>query len=156
MKISKNNLVVALTSIFILLVATTVLILQYAIPFDFMTHPLLNFLLILASGFGLLTVILGVVNKSPWFYFVCAILFSYVLIYGFCQFDFWYVGLIVAVVMCIIVGLFSFITAGNKTEEIALNDKPDYKDYKVRRQEKLEQEQSEEKKELPKIKSFKD
>ena len=47
------------------------------------------------------------------------------------------------------------MSTGNKTESIALNDSPDYKNYKERREEKLKAEQEKGEEELPEIKSFK-
>ncbi len=158
MKISKTNLAIALVSILILVAASTILILEYALEsFRFMTHPVLNFLLVISAGFGVMTAILGIFKKTPWYFFLSSIIFSYLIIYGFCQFkQIWFVGLIIAIVACAISAIFSFVVAGNKTEDIALNDKPEYKDYKQRKAEKEFAESQEEKKELSKIKSFKD
>jgi hypothetical protein len=51
--------------------------------------------------------------------------------------------------------LLSLAVCGNKTENIALNKDPEYKDYKTRMAEKKAQEDNEVKEEV-KIKSFKD
>ena len=158
MKISKSNLIVAICSIFILLSAIIVLILQYTLPdFKFLTSPIFNFFLILTSGFGIISFVEGFCTKSPWYFFCGAILFCYAIIYTFFQFEsIWFVGIIVALVFVIIISILSFIVAGNKTESIALNTAPGYKNYEQRKAEELKQENSETKKELPKIKSFKD
>ena len=50
----------------------------------------------------------------------------------------------------------SFIIAGNKTEDIALNNHIEYKNYKQRKEEKIKLEQEEEKIKVPKIKSYND
>ena len=143
MKVNKKQLTVAILSIAILLAGIVVLILQYALPFAFMTHPILNMLFIYAICFGIMACVFGITKKSPWYYFLSAILLSLAIIYVFVLFD-------------LIVAIFSYISAGNKTESIALNDSPDYKNYEQRKAEKETKEAAEEKPELPKIKSFKD
>jgi len=57
----------------------------------------------------------------------------------------------------VVLFLLSIVTAGNKTEDMALNNHVEYKDYKTRYAEKAEQEALEEeaKGEPPVIKSFK-
>ena len=156
MKVNKKQLTVAILSIAILLAGIVVLILQYALPFAFMTHPILNMLFIYAICFGIMACVFGITKKSPWYYFLAAILLSLAIIYVFVQFKFWWIGLIIAVVFDLIVAIFSYISAGNKTESIAINDSPDYKNYEQRKAEKETKEAAEEKPELPKIKSFKD
>ncbi len=156
MKITKNQLSVAIISILLLVGASTILILQYALDFDFFSHPILNFLFVLECGFGLMLLIMGIVKKFTWFYFSSAILLSLVIIYLFAQIEFWWVGLIIAVVFCVIVGLFSFITVGNQIDDMSLNNSPEYKNFEQRQSEKEEFENSQEEEELPTIKSFKD
>lgn len=156
MKISKKQLSVVIISLLILVCASVLLVLQYALPFDFMTHPILNFIFVLACGFGLLTLILAIINRSSFKYFITATLFSLAIVYIFVQFAFWWVGLILAVVVSVILSLIGFVSVGSIDTSLAENNAPDYKNFEQRQAEKEEKEQSEEKKELPKIKSFKE
>ena len=48
------------------------------------------------------------------------------------------------------------MSAGNHTEEIALNKSPDYKNYEQRKAEREKAEAESEPEQLPEIKSFKD
>ena len=59
------------------------------------------------------------------------------------------------IVLPVIVMLLSLIVNGNKTEDIALNDNDDYKNYQERKAEEEAKKLNEEKEELPEIKSFK-
>jgi len=156
MKINKKQLLLSIVSLVILVAGLVVLILQYAIPFGFMTHPLLNLVFIYALGFGVMTFVLGITYKTPWFFFIAATLLGLAIIYIFMQFAFWWIGLIVMFVFYAIIAIFSFMTTGNKTESIALNKSPEYKNYEQRKAEKQAKEAEEEKPELPEIKSFKD
>lgn len=155
MKISKKQLSVVIISLAILICASTLLVLQYALPFDFMTHPVLNFVFVLTCGFGLMTLILAIISKSSFKYFITAILFSLSIVYIFVQFAFWWVGLILSVVISVVLSLIGFISVGSTDTLLAENNSPEYKDFEQRQALKDEKEQSEEKKELPKIKSFK-
>ena len=67
----------------------------------------------------------------------------------------WWAIAIIDVVIVILGVFLSLLVAGNKTEDIALNEKPEYKNYQQRKVER-ELEESGESVELPKIKSFED
>ncbi len=153
MKITKKQLFISIFSIFILLISLAIMICDFAVPLRIWTHPILTFVFCLSIGFFLLCFALGIVNKSVWFIFLSAILSTFAVIYPFAHYSFWWIGLIVCPVVWSILGLISFMLNGNKTESIALNDRPDYKNYKERLVKKnSEQVKSEE---LPEIKSFK-
>ena len=157
MKLSKNKMITAIISIVILIAALTLMIVDWAVPLELFTHPILNFLMVLFIGFGVMCLTYGFYRKSPWFFFLSAILLSFAIFYIVIQHvKMWWIVLIAVVVFDSIVAIVSFMTAGSQTEDIALNKSPDYKDYKQRKAEKEEKEAAEEKKELPKIKSFKD
>ncbi len=157
MKISKNQLIVSLISIAILIVSLTFALLDALIPLNLFIHPILNFLLVAFIGFGVLTLILGIIKSSPWYMFLSAVLIGLALVYLLIQFlgEMWWLSLLVVGVVWIIFAILSFIYSGNKTENIALNKSTDYKDYKTRKKEEKNSEDNGEKKELPKIKSFK-
>ena len=65
--------------------------------------------------------------------------------------------MLVDVVLFAFFVLVNFLRSGNKTEEIALNKSPDYKNYEERKAEREAQEKAEEENYVPpEIKSFKD
>ena len=152
MKISKKQMLLAIVSLLVLLASLTVMLLDIFIPLDFWTHPVLNFLFCLCVGFGLISLVLGFINKSSWHFFISSILLGLALIYLLAQYMYFWIGLIIVACFLVVVCLLCFISSSNKTESIALNDRPDYKDYHQR---KAEKEAKEESQELPEIKSFK-
>ncbi|MBE7083606.1 MAG: Trep_Strep domain-containing protein [Clostridiales bacterium] len=153
MKISKSKMLVGILSIAILVVSLVVMFCDIFIPINFWVHPVLNFLFCLFTGFGIVAIVLAFINKSSWYFFICAILLGFALLYALINYIEWWIAIIVAVVFAIIISLLSFITSSNKTESIALNASPDYKNYEQRKAE--EQSVKEETEELPEIKSFK-
>lgn len=159
MKISRKSLILCIASIAIIAISFTVMLLDALIPLNFWVHPALTLLFCLCIGFGIMTVTLGIINKSPVYYFLSAVLLGLALLYALINLvKFWWIGLIALVLLWVVMAIFSFMSAGNQTENIALNKSPDYKDYNQRKAEKEAKEAEEEKeeKELPKIKSFKD
>lgn len=157
MKITKSALVYAIISLIIILASFTVMLLDALIPLNIWVHPVLTFLLCLFIGFGVLTFVKAVIAKSPWFFMLSAILLGFALLYVLINtIIFWWIAVIAVIILWGIVALFSFVSAGNKTESIALNKDPEYKDYKTRKAEKEQQEKLEKEEPLPEIKSFKD
>lgn len=158
MKCTKSQLIVAILSIAVLVVSLVVTLCDAIIPLKFWLHPALTFGFCIFIGFGLILTVLGLGKKSVWYLFLGSVLLGLALIYAISQIvpDVWWVGIIVAVVVWAIFGVMSFVSNGNKTEEIALNKSPEYKNYEQRKAEKDELEKNKEKEELPKIKSFKD
>ena len=80
---------------------------------------------------------------------------------SYCLADFahmvWWLIVIVDAVIAILFVVISFMTAGSRTEDIALNKSPDYKNYEQRSAEREEKEKAEEENYVPpEIKSFKD
>lgn len=150
-----KRLVIGLTSIVILIASLTVMLLDIFIPLKLWTHPVLNLLFCMFIGFGVLSLTLAIKSKSPWYFFLSAILLGLSIFYVLMQYVKWWIALIVLVLMLVIVAIVSVIIAGNKTEDIALNKSKDYKDYEQRREEKLAKEKEERPVELPEIKSFK-
>ena len=156
----KSTKIIGIFSIAIFLIALAVMICQFVMGFDFLFHPILNFLLIVFAGFGLFNLISGFVKKYPAYFFLSAILIGlsalYVLLVTVSA---WWVAVVSCVVLIILIACLSLIVCGNRTEDIALNKDPEYKNYEERKVEKQQADELERKTEeenLPQIKSFKD
>lgn len=152
---NKKRLTLCIISVAILVCSLVVMLCDLLIPLSFWTHPVLNFLFCMALGFGVMALVVGVKEKAPWQFLVSACLLGLSLFYLLIQYLEWWVCLIICLVFVIIVSLLSTMRSGNKTEDIALNETKDYKNYQQRREEKIEEE-SKTVEELPQIKSFKD
>jgi ABC-type multidrug transport system fused ATPase/permease subunit len=150
-----KRLVLGLTSIAVILVSLAVMLVDIFAPLNLWTHPVLNLLFCMFVGFGILTLVLAVKSKSPWYFFLSAFLLGLALFYALMQYVKWWIALVVLLLLLIVVAIISVIVAGNKTEDIALNKSAEYKDYKQRREEKIAKEENEQPEELPQIKSFK-
>jgi len=155
MKITKKQLVVGIVSIAIFVCSLALMLLDVFVPLNIWTHPVLTFLFALFVGFGVLTFVLAILNRLPWYFFLSAILLGLALLYVLLQYVKIWIALIIVIVFIAIVPIISFIVAGNKTEDIALNKSSEYKDYYQRKAEKEKAEIEKEKEELPEIKSFK-
>ena len=155
---AKKNVLLGLLSICIFVLSLTFAIVDWAVPLKIWTHPILNFLLGLAVGFGIMALALAFKNRSPWYFFLSVTLFGTAALYVTLQYIVWWLCLIIIVVLIAVTAITSVMVAGNKTEEIALNKSPDYKTFEERKAEEKEKAASEEKAEkpLPQIKSFKD
>lgn len=155
---TKKNLLLGIIAICIFALSLTFAIVDWAVPLKVWTHPILNFLLGLAVGFGIMTLVLAFKNRSPWYFFLSVILFGLAALYITLQYIVWWLCLIIIVVLVAVAAITSIMVAGNQTEDIALNKSPDYKTFEERKTEEKAKEASEEKAEkpLPKIKSFKD
>ena len=155
MKISKNQFIYTVISISILVLSVAFLLIDALVPLNLWTHPFLNFLFCICLGFGALSFAVAVKKSSPWYFFLGATLFGLALIYVLWQYIPWWIGVIIVAVVLIICSLVSLISAGNQTENIALNKSKDYKNYKERKAIKDEEEKNSPKEQLPEIKSFK-
>ena len=154
MKRSKGSMISLCISLLIVLGALAFMICDWALHLNVWTHPILNFLMVLCIGFGVMAFAFAIAKKSPWFFFLSAILLALVGLYITIQYLEWWLSIIIFVVVFVVFALFSLIVAGNKTENIAINESSDYKNYKQRKAEKEEMEKSEEPI-VPEIKSFK-
>lgn len=155
-KLGKNTLLYII-SICIFVVALVMAIVDFAVPLNLWIHPLLNFLFFIALGFGIMCFALGFIKKSPWYFFLSAMLLAISLVYVLIGFKVvWYIVVISVVALLLVIMSLSFITAGNKTEDIALNKSEDYKNYEQRKAEKEQAVAVQEQEELPQIKSFKE
>lgn len=152
---SKKNLLLGVSVLTVLTLSLVFMLLDALIPLNIWTHPALNFLFALCIGFGIMTLVLAFIKKSPWFFFLSATLLGLAFFYVLMQYITWWIVLIILVVVLAIFAVVSFIISGNQTEDIALNKSQDYKNYEQRKAEE-QKKQSEEEKPLPKIKSFKD
>lgn len=156
MKISKKQLIISVVSLAILVASIVFLLLDVLLPIGLWTHPVLNFFFVMFVGFGVLTLVIGLSGSSPWFLFLSALLFGLSIIYALIQYTYWWAAVLVAVALWLIFAVLSFIKAGNKTEEIAMNTSPEYKNYEQRKAEKEAEEASREPEVLPEIKSYKE
>ena len=156
MKISKKQLLISVVSLAILVVSILFLLLDVLLPIGLWMHPALNFLFVNFVGFGVLTLVLGFSRKSPWYFFLSGLLIGLAVVYALIQYVEWWAAILIAVAIWIVFAIISFIKAGNKTEEIAMNTSSDYKNYEQRKAEKEAAEADKVPEELPKLKSFKE
>lgn len=157
-EIKSIRLIFAVCTLLITVASTVVAIIDGVKEWQIAVHPILTFLFLMLSGFGLLFLISGFVRRYPWHVFIGAGITFIALLYGLIDvFSVeWWIILIVMLAYVFIAFSLSFIIAGNKTEDIALNNHVEYKNYKQRKEEKLKLEQEDEQVELPKIKSYND
>lgn len=161
MKNIKGRLTYAVPAIFIFVASLILTLLDAFIPikiFNFPSaklSPLFTFIIFNFVCFGVMCIALGLAKKSTWYFFLSGGLFFVSAFFICMQFIIWWISLIIALVIAVIVGLLSYIITDKKVEYIALNDKPEYKDYKERKAEKIEEEAKKEAEEIPEIKSFK-
>ncbi|MBE7089903.1 MAG: hypothetical protein E7362_03765 [Clostridiales bacterium] len=154
---SKNRKILGISSIAIFVVALAVMLMDWFIPLNLLFHPAANFAAILFLGFGIMTLVLAFRNKSPWFLFLSAILVGLCLLYVllYVLLPDWWIAVVVVVAVWAIYAILSVTLFGNKTEAIALNKSPEYKNYEQRKAEKEEAEANKEEEPLPELKSFK-
>ena len=150
-----KKLIIPVLSVAVLIISLAIMLCDIFIPLNFWTHPVLNFLFCLAIGFGVMCMGLGFARSSVWYFFLSAVLIGLALIYALLQYILWWIGVIVVCVVLIIFSILSIISAGYKTEEIAINKSPKYKNYFQRKEEKEQKEAQAEPEKLPEIKSFK-
>ena len=147
----KKNFLTAFLSIAIIIISLTFFIINVVKPLDIWTHPILNFLVLLFLGFGLLFTLKGFFSKSTITILFGSIMLSLSIFYITIQYLPWYVALISSVCYALCISIISNTLYGNKND-YADNDSPDYKNYLER---KMENVNEKEKEDLPKIKSFK-
>ncbi|MBQ8426998.1 MAG: hypothetical protein IJX16_04475 [Clostridia bacterium] len=152
MKVVKNKLFYSIICIVILLVSLSLMLVDFLIPLNLWTHPVLTFFFCLFVGFGLFSFIYGLKNKSAWFVFISSILLGLASFYALIQYLVWWISIVIVFVLWAMFALLSFMRSGTKTEEV-LNDNPEYKDYYQRKKENEDGKRESE--ELPEIKSFK-
>lgn len=150
-----KKLLLGVSALTVLTLSLVFALLDALIPLKIWTHPVLNFLFALCIGFGIMMLTMAFMKKSPWFFFLSAVLLGLALFYVLMQYITWWIVLIILVVVLAIFAVISFMTAGNETEDISLNKSPDYKNYEQRKAGEQAQDKEGEQP-LPKIKSFKD
>ncbi len=160
MKITKKQLCLSVFAIAIIVIALTLTLVKALVPLKFWgtgaLYEILFFVFCIAIGFSIMCAYIAFCKKSPWYFFLSATLLGVAVAYAVSYYLAWWIGAIVVLCLLAIIAIISFITAGSHTEEIALNNDGEYKNYEQRKLEKQEQENLIEEKELPKIKSFKD
>lgn len=158
MPLAKKSKVYLLIGIAIIVLSVAFMILNLLAFEDFLVHPVLNTVALIALSFAVVSYIKAFTEKAPVFFMLGGILFGFVLLYVLLALliELWWIAVIITIAVWFITALTSYIIAGNKTEEIALNKSSEYKNYEERMKEKYEKGEKEEKKELPEIKSFKE
>ena len=158
MKTTKNRMILGVCSIAIFVLALAFMIIDWVLPLGFLVHPVLNCVAILFLGFGIMTLVLAFKKKSPWYMFLSAGLIGLVALYVLLArvLSAWWIELVVTLAIFAIFAILSVTMFGNKTEDIALNKSPEYKNYEQRKAEKQAAEAEKEEEPLPEIKSFKD
>lgn len=147
----KNALLFSILSIIILTVALTFALLDALIPINFLIHPILNFLLLIFVGFGVLFFAKGVSNNSHWFLFISNLLLSLALLYLTVTCVKWWLSVLIVFVFSAIYSIIAYCFCGN-IEQVADNKKEGYLTYEQKKSFKEEDCSSQE---LPEIKSFK-
>ena len=157
MTMSKNKKILGVSSIAIFVVALAVMLIDWFVPLNLLFHPAANFAVVLFLGFGIMSLALAIKCKSPWFLFLSAVLVGLFALYVllFVLLPDWWIAVVVTVAIWAIYAILSVTIFGNKTEAIALNNSPEYKNYEQRKAEKEEQELNKEEEVLPELKSFK-
>ena len=155
MKITKSKLILGILAIVIVVSALAFMLCDILIPLNLWVHPVFNFLFVIFAGFGVICAVVAFINKSSSYFFICAILLGLASFYVLVNYIEWWIAIIIVAVLATIICLLSFITSSNKTENIALNSSPDYKNYEQRKAEEQKLKEKEEVEKLPEIKSFK-
>lgn len=159
MKITKKQAAYAVIAALISILALVLTILEAQEVFVICSHPVFMFFFALTAGLGILLTVQGILEKSPFRLFLASFLIVYALSYALADFAHlaWWLIVIIAAVTLILFLTVSFLRAGSKTEAIALNKYPEYKNYEQRKAEREEKEKAEEESYVPpEIKSFKD
>ena len=162
MKNSPKKVVIGVSSIVILVLALVFAIVNGIQPVDVWGHAqpigfgwhVLDFLLVLCIGFGVLCAVLGFSGKSAWYVFLSTGLLTLGLLYLLLYLVFWWIAIIILFVFVAVMCILYVTICGSKTE-FAVNKDPDYKNYEQRKAEKDALEASKPEEELPEIKSFK-
>ncbi len=152
MKVAKNKIFYGIISIFILLVSLTFSIVDFIVPLNFWTHPVLNFAFLICLGFGLFGIIYGLKNKASMFVLAGAFLLGLASYYAFFQYLGWFMPLIIVFTIWAIFAIIGYVRIGIIAEQ-ALNDSPEYKADLIKNGIGLNGDAETE--ELPEIKSFK-
>ncbi len=157
-EIKNARLFLTISTILVAVLAVLFAILDGTNKWGITVHPILTFLFFLIAGLAIIFLVSGFVRRYNWHTFIGAILFGIALLYALIDIFTvkWWIILIVMIAFVLVAFAIAILLNGNKTEDIALNNHEEYKDYKERREEKLAKEQAEEETELPTIKSFKD
>lgn len=133
----KSKKDIAIVSV-VLVLAVIVMVLRITVSgFAFFAHPIFAFLFVLCLGLGVLYLVNGIIYKSPVDFFMFALNFFFVLTYLLIDFAklAWWAVLIIDVVAVVLSVFLSLVISGNRTEDIALNEKSGYKTYAERKNE---------------------
>ena len=155
MKFFKSNKFYLALGLIVLIASLAVTFInEYAIV-PHSIHSLLLFFIILGFGLGAVALLRGIVNKSPFFIFLSALALIVALtLLLICVSDIvWWLIVLCNIVLAIMLMCVSLFVMGNKTEEIAMNNSPEYETYKERTAKKAIEEENIQA-EMPKLRSF--
>ena len=151
----KIYLIIALISV---ILSVAFMVVNYLVFPLFLVHPVLNAIALLSLILSITSFVVAIKNKAPVYFMLGGFLLSLVTLYLLLALviELWWIAVVCTVAVLVVTMLLSYIVAGNKTEDIALNKSPEYKNYEQRKAEKEALEKGKEPEELPEIKSFKD
>lgn len=158
MAVSKKYRAYILCLIAVIVLSVAFMVVNFLAFPDFLVHPVLNAVALASVLFAVTSYIKACSEKAPVYFMLGGILLGVVILYVLLSLfiELWWIAVVVTVALWLITGLTSYAIVGNKTEEIALNKSPEYKNYEERMKEKYAKAEEEDKKELPEIKSFKE
>lgn len=158
MALTKKAKVFYACAIVIVLVSVAFLVLNALLFPDFLVHPVLNAVALTAFAFSIASYIVAASLKAPVYFMLGGILLGFVALYLLIGFfpEYWWIAIIATIALWLITAFTSYLVAGNKTEEIALNKKPEYETYDKRMEKKYADAEKKDSAELPEIKSFKE
>lgn len=158
MALTKKSKAYLCCGIAIIVLSVAFMIVNYLSFPDFLVHPVLNAIAFLLIAFTILAYVKAISAKAPVYFMLGGIMLGFVILYVLIAAlpKLWWIAIVVTIAVWAITALLSYIISGNKTEEIALNKSPDYKNYEERMKEKYAEAEKKDNKELPEIKSFKE
>ena len=158
MALTKKAKVFYVFAIVIVLVSVAFLVLNALLFPNFLVHPVLNAVALTAFAFSIASYIAAAEAKAPVYFMLGGILIGFVLLYLLIGFfpKYWWIAVIATIAVWLVTAFSSYLVAGNKTEEIALNKKPEYESYDKRMEKKYADAEVKDGAELPEIKSFKE
>lgn len=153
MKSCNEKKIIGIASIIILLLSLILMIMDFVLPLNLWTHPVLNFFFSLFIGLGITCIMIGLLKHRVFMFFIGILLSGLAVFYLIIQYFVWWIALISCFVYIAVLTIINILINGNKTDDIALNNSKDYRDYRNRAEKTdIEEEKQEE---LPEIKSFK-
>ncbi len=92
MKLNKRQAAFAISALAVFVLALVLTILEWSGVFTVCSHPILMFFLVAAAGLGVILAVQGFLGKSPFRFFLSAVMFLYVASYCLRISRIWYGG----------------------------------------------------------------